>query len=114
MRQKAANWRALTSALWSPFTAAAQARRGYVYADTTYINGYAHGLTATGSGMPSRGNPFAALAKTRRPITTPVLPKHFREMRPADAVPDAVRTRTWPAGRPLGRPFPPRSARQSS
>lgn len=39
----------MTSALWSPFSAAAQARRGYVYADTTYVNGYAHGLTATGS-----------------------------------------------------------------
>jgi len=39
----------LTSGVWLPFTAAAQARRGYVYADTTYINGYAHSVTATGS-----------------------------------------------------------------
>lgn len=39
----------MTSALWSPFTAAAQARRGYVYADTTYVNGFAHAQTATGS-----------------------------------------------------------------
>lgn len=39
----------MTSGLWSAFTAAAQARRGCVYADTTYINGYAHGLTATAS-----------------------------------------------------------------
>jgi hypothetical protein len=39
----------MSSGLWSPFTAAAQARRGYVFADTTYVNGFAHGLTATGS-----------------------------------------------------------------
>lgn len=39
----------MTSASWSPYTAAAQARRGYVFADTTYVNGFAHGLTATSS-----------------------------------------------------------------